>query len=73
MSRGAMDRVQEAGLDGTSGLHPTVTSVLESAWTHRGPRPICHPSTPGKGCSLRSLGPKQGPLQVPLVGSVWSP
>ena len=34
MSRGAMDRVQEAGLDGTSGLHPTVTSVLESAWTH---------------------------------------
>ena len=55
MSWGAMDRVQEAGLDRTSGSYPTVTSVLESAWTHRKPRAICHPSTPGKGCSLQCL------------------
>lgn len=44
VSRRGMDRGPGAGLDRTSELRPAVTSVPDSAGTHRGHRALsCHP------------------------------
>ena len=56
--------MQEAGLDRTSGCHPSVTSVHESSWTHWGHRTVSQALTPGKGCSLQCLRPKQELLRT---------